>query len=436
MYYPIIPIPGFEQTAVLFDYFSALKQERHSWNTDCGASRYASVSRRHFHHAAIELPAEYALSYVKALWLLYKVQDNDTLEYHRLLNWTCVSAFTALTELVLDMNIFTCIRLMYESCNFDKDYVKSCIRKQLQAEDEGNIKSDAGLERSLDEIADKQDTLISYRESALWRNLVRLIVRQHRNTDGLQRTLLCFKGLFLFGFLDELERHDCLDAVIAITLSYYKGVFSILVRMPKLQRLNFEVQYFVDSALLFSVLKDLHSLDYLDLGFETEFQDPETLKIPRFAQQLRYLSIDDIIFFNPEASTAIIQLYRLEELRLVLIDVNVPRAMIKKQNLNYQLPSLKTLICEITIGANYYLLTVFVKQQPMLSTVALSLSCELACSPCGLLSSGLLTHVACLCLWFGYSQPHPMVFKLINRINTRISFKGTRTADGADADNP
>lgn len=309
-----------------------------------------------------------------------------------------MSAFTVLTELVLDMNIFTCIRPMHESCNYDKDHVKSCIRKQLQAEDEGNIKSDAGLERSLDEIADKQDTLISYRESALWRNLVRLIVRQHRNTDGLQRTLLCFKDLFLFGFLDELERHDCLDAVIAITLSYYKGVFSILVRMPKLQRLNFEVQYFVDSALLFSVLKDLHSLEYLDLGFETEFQDPETLKIPRFAQQLRYLSIDDIIFFNPEASTAIIQLYRLEELRLVLIDANVPRAMIKKQNLNYQLPSLKTLICEITIGANYYLLTVFVKQQPMLSTVALSLSCELACSPCGLLSSGLLTHVACLCL--------------------------------------
>lgn len=39
-------------------------------------------------------------------------------------------------------------------------------------------------------------------------------------------------------------------------------------------------------------------------------------------------------------------------------------------------------------------------------------------------------------IWLLSTRTHPMVFKLINRISTRISFKGTRTADGADADNP
>ena len=86
--------------------------------------------------------------------------------------------------------------------------------------------------------------------------------------------------------------------------------------------LNFRWQI-VDSALLFFVLKDLHSLEYLNSGFETEFQDPETLKIPRFLQHLRDLS-ERLDYLNPEASTAIIQLYRLEELRLVLIQGGSP----------------------------------------------------------------------------------------------------------------
>jgi hypothetical protein len=108
--------------------------------------------------------------------------------------------------------------------------------------------------------------------------------------------------------------------------------------MPKLQRLHFEVQTSVNNALLISALKDLHSLEYLGLGFETEFHDPETLIIPMFPQNLRYMSIDDITFFNPKVSAAINQLYMLEKLRLVLIEANIPRPMIKKHKLQYRLP--------------------------------------------------------------------------------------------------
>lgn len=49
-----------------------------------------------------------------------------------------------------------------------------------------------------------------------------------------------------------------------------------------------------------------------------------------------------------------------------------------------------------------------------------SYSCRMSLSMIGLLST----------------RTHPMVFKLINRINTRISFKGTRTADGCRCRQP